>query len=271
MALPASFRSRILLHASLLSGAILSQAAVGAPPDAMLAWSESARSGSSIRYSDHDGGQWSPPTLLSESANLLMLPTLGADSRGDAWVVWVEEAGDDSKLRFRHRQGDEWTPQGAIATDTRYDLAPSLVVGADDVPTVVWSAFDGEDDDIYFARWNGEGWSEPARLNEDDAWPDILPQLSLDGEGRPVATWSGYDGDVYVKYRSRFESGAWTPEERVADTAGSAGAIAAAGGGSGLDLPAFLGAAAQVALYRRGAAQPSVRMQRAESAGKGVR
>ena len=95
-------------------------------------------------------------------------------------------------------------------------MAPSAIVDGNGDTWLVWSGTDQTDDDIFFSRWKNGHWTSPLRVNTDDHWPDILPQLSLTSTGMPQVTWSGYDGNKYSAFFMQWTGTNWGPE-RVAD------------------------------------------------------
>jgi hypothetical protein len=76
---------------------------------------------------------------------------------------------------------------------------------------LAWSGVQNHDDDIYFSRWQGVKWAKPALVHPDNNVPDILPQLSLSLEGKPLITWTSYNNGRYV-----YSLGEWNGRQWVA-------------------------------------------------------
>ena len=100
-----------------------------------------------------------------------------------------------------------------IPTNTSSDLAASTIVDANGDTWLVWSGTDSTDDDIYYARWKEGRWTIPQRVNSDNDWPDIQPELSLNTTGLPQVTWNGFDGQVYRQFNSEWDGKKWNPED----------------------------------------------------------
>lgn len=149
------------------------------------------------------------------------LPVVAA---GDlAGLFWLE--GDTPRsfsVRYAPWRGDGW---GAAETVSPPGPGSQLALAAatlrDGRLMLVWSAFDGQDDEILYALRGRDGkWSAAARVDADDAWPDITPAIVAADEGALVA-WSGFDGDQYRVYVARFDGERFRPARAV----GSAGTV----------------------------------------------
>jgi len=190
-----------------------------------LAWGvEQGAAGSSIWLRREGAG---PAVELPEPGERIAsrrdepLPVV---SEGDlAGLFWLE---GDSPQRFAVRyapwRGEGW---GTVETISPPGPGSQLALAAttlrDGRLLLVWSAFDGQDDEILYSLRSGQGaWSPPARVDADDAWPDITPAIVAVDEGALVA-WSGFDGDQYRVYVARFDGERFRPARAV----GSAGTV----------------------------------------------
>ena len=201
---------------SLVCSAMICQTTHGQTGDAILAWGEMEKRGSNIYFSQRIHQKWSEPKRLSFSDKPEILPTLASNTKGEMWVIWTELNDLGGKLRFRHYQNGKWDLLKTIETHTTSDMAPSAIVDGNGDAWLVWSGTDQTDDEIFFSRWKNGHWTSPLRVNTDDHWPDILPQLSLTSTGMPQVTWSGYDGNKYSTFFRNWTGTNWGPE-RVAD------------------------------------------------------
>src|SRR5687768_9414308 len=111
-------------------------------------------------------------------------------------AVWVAPPGPGSQLALA----------GAVLADGSWLLA--------------WTAFDGADDEVLWSRRVGRVWQPPARVEADDAWPDITPALTA-APGGALLAWSAYDGSSYRTVVARFSGQAWQRPRPV----GEAGAL----------------------------------------------
>ncbi len=168
------------------------------------------------------GGQVvSLPSPAVEPTNELMQPVFVADAQGFQALVWL--AGDaHHQLAVR---ASRWLAGGWGATETLSppgkgtQIALTTAVLADGTWLVAWAAFDGRDDEILWSRFQNGVWSAPRPIAEDNAVPDITPQLFVT-EGGALAAWSRYDGNDYRVNVARFDGERWSPPA-VAGPAGS--------------------------------------------------
>jgi len=188
------------------------QPAFGQIGDAILALAKEGSSGHHIYFSQRSQQKWSSPMQLSFSDKSEILPTLASNAQDEIWLVWTELGQGGGKLKFRFRQNGKWKPTVLLRTENTSDMAPSVIVDGEGDTWLVWAGTDQLDDDIFFSRWQNGEWTLPGKVNADDNWPDILPQISLSETDMPEVTWSGFDGKKYVTFTSNWTGTAWSPE-----------------------------------------------------------
>ncbi len=152
------------------------------------------------------------------------LPLLrGGDFAGLAWLEG--DAPERHAVRFAPRHLQEGEGWGAVEEVAPIGPGSQLALAgtalADGRLLLVWAAFDGADDEILYAlRSTAGAWSRPARVDADDALPDITPAVIAVDEGALVA-WSGFDGDQYRVYVARFDGERFRPAHAL----GPAGSV----------------------------------------------
>lgn len=147
---------------------------------------------------------------------LLVNPVLVGDGETLGALLWLEgDRFDTLAVRVARVDGDGFgTPETIAPAGPGTQIALSAVQLADGSMLAAWSAFDGEDDEILWSRTTRRGWSAPARVEEDDAVPDVTPSLRALSAGA-LLTWSSYDGNDYRVRLARFEGGAWSTTETI--------------------------------------------------------
>jgi len=182
------------------------------PPDQHIIWTHNETDLHNLNFSSKRQGHWEPPETIAESANPIIVPTLATRGKDTVWAAWTELQGTDGRLRYRIKQGGKWKPVRGLATATSSDMAPSMIIDSTGVAWMVWSGTDQTDDDIYFSRYVGNQWQPPQRVNADDEWPDILPEISIDTQNQITVTWLGFNGDRYVQYAASWTGRNWSSE-----------------------------------------------------------
>lgn len=181
-----------------------------------LVWGEQDdKGGYAIRLSRYLDGQWSEAILLSSGDGYKIHPAVWSDGGGKIWVAWTELHGVRGMIRTTFSANGQWKEPSSLATLTLSDMAPSLAVEADGRLWLVYSGSDGSQDDVYSVYWTGETWSEPIKINSDDEFPDILPQVTIGDDGLPVVSWQGYNGHQYVTFISRWNGHGWSSEQEL--------------------------------------------------------
>jgi hypothetical protein len=162
---------------------------------------------------------WSPPATLNSNAvgdwGDDKAPQLTTDEQGTWVAVWQSgdplggTIGQDLDILFARSTDDgvNWTDAAALNTSAASDpgsndAEPQLTTDGQGTWVAVWQSgypLDGtigSDPDILFARSvdGGATWADPAALNTNAASDtsydeDVLPQLTVDGQGNWVAVW----------------------------------------------------------------------------------
>jgi hypothetical protein len=180
-------------------------------PRAMVAWSEQDEGGVyRLRFSWHDGMDWTRPFYLGSGDNEEILPAVAADAHGGIWVAWTQLRGVFGTIHSRVFHDGVWSAPAALETHTISDLAPSLAVDDSGGAWLAYSGSDGRQDRVYVVRWLGAGWGEPASVTSGYQGPQTRPRIAVDGNGLPLLCWRGFDGTGYRVFRSRLTSGGWT-------------------------------------------------------------
>lgn len=180
--------------------------------EARMVFAQSNGKNFNIFYSLSSGQSWSEKIQLSYGTQDDMLPAVAAGANGMCWVVWGRGDVTNAKLFYTMCEDGSWSDPREIQTDLPFNHAPSIMVDEKDIPWVAWHADEGAGSDIFFTRWNGNGWDPAVRVNEKDNTPDLFPLIGTDDDGRPWICWTGYDGNRYRIYSSKWSGDGWGKE-----------------------------------------------------------
>jgi hypothetical protein len=144
----------------------------------LIVWSQSDPGLYSLQMSRKQNNRWSAPEIIEESDRSIPLPVFSEKKNDFIFVVWTELNGDKGRIRCKIKRDGAWGSVQEMMTVTSCDMAPVSIIDSSGVPWIVWSGTDETDDDIYFSRWMDNQWQQPERVNEDDGWPDFIPQGS---------------------------------------------------------------------------------------------
>ncbi|MBI2425768.1 MAG: exo-alpha-sialidase, partial [Candidatus Hydrogenedentes bacterium] len=168
-----------------------------------------------------DGGMtWTAPAALNTDAEIDTrdddAPQLTTDGQGLWLAIWTSREtldgaiGTDADILYARSTdgGLTWTAPAALntnaANDTEDDYSPQLTTDGQGLWLAVWTSretLDGtpkRDSDIHYARSTDGGlsWTAPTALNTNavsDSGYDFSPQLTTDGQGLWLATWTSND------------------------------------------------------------------------------
>lgn len=179
-----------------------------------IVWSSGDGDAQQIYFSSYQSGKrvWSDPVKVTNDSYRNGHPVIDAGENDKRVLVWTAGTGSDYIIRYAVGKGDTWSEPASIPAQLQENLAPSVVIDKAGTTWVVWSANDGGQDEIYYAKNSGDSWSVPMRVNSGNDVPDILPVITLNGEGTPQVTWQGYRHGVYVQLQSVWDGEAWSEE-----------------------------------------------------------
>lgn len=179
---------------------------------AELTWAEFDGENYEIFFSNLSNNLWIEKVQLTNNNFTNILPSISSGSDGIIWIVWSAVNDSKSNLFFCNSFGNSWSDPVQISTNLSSNTSPCIIVDNENIPWIVWAGFDGQDDDIFITRWNGNDWETPLRINRDDSSPDILPVIGIDEGVTPWVSWSGYDGNKYRNYFSKWTGTEWEDE-----------------------------------------------------------
>jgi len=208
-----------LLSAGWLSGAVVQPLN---EREIDVVWSTSDGQRQEIYYTNRKEGSWTEPVRITDDYYDNMYPVIDKDSSGRRWVFWTAYNNGTMELRYTTGENGTWSESETLAGEMTSNISPSVIIDTEDTVWVVWSANDGDLDDIYFAANKKDSWSEPTLLHEPNSVADMLPEIELDGAGRPVVSWKTLKNGRTTVVASRLTDSHWSePEiEEIVDTAG---------------------------------------------------
>jgi lysophospholipase L1-like esterase len=182
-------------------------------------WLENGEAGSAIILGRVVGDSFEKEGVIAAAAGTVLSPDFDFDPLNRPWVAWIDL--DEAGPRVFVREPD--------ANRTWRVSPPSLVsasrvkvlAGGPSGTWVLWTGRDSGRDETFFSRFDGAAWSPAARLHGNNSSPRILMDAALDAASCPWVVWSGYDGEDYEVYGSRWDGTGWSGEETLTDDAGS--------------------------------------------------
>ena len=114
----------IMMLAGTLSGA----PAMAQTNDEHIVWSQTSEDRYSLELSSKHNNQWSPPEMIEESENPIIVPTLSAKQDGDIVAAWTELDGNKGRIRYKIKRNGAWESSQELMTATSSDMAPASVI-----------------------------------------------------------------------------------------------------------------------------------------------
>jgi hypothetical protein len=182
-----------------------------------VAWSESVGAHNQIFFSSlsTEKNMWTAPVKITDDEFRNGHPAVDAGSDGKKCLVWVAGSDTEYMIHYSVQANNTWSKPAAVASTMKVNLSPSVMIDNSGQSWVVWAGNDGGQDEIYYSKLVGDKWTAPVRLNAQNEVPDILPEISLDENKIPQATWFGFRNGAYVKLHSTWDGKSWTQETEV--------------------------------------------------------
>ena len=197
------------------------QVAMAASGDAIAVWEQADVWPYDIWAARYVPGQgWSPPQILDVSdAGDAHTPQVAMNDTGDALAVWQQSDGTWSDVwASRFSPGQGWGLAERIDGDAEADAQFSRVaMDASGQAIAVWEQFGATTSDVWSNRHvPGQGWGMSQRIEDDDTWDAVHPQVAMDPSGRAVVVWAQADGARDNIWATRFTpSQGWSAPELV--------------------------------------------------------
>ena len=178
--------------------------------DADLVWIESDGIRHEVFFTTLHEGKWSPPFQVTDDLFDNLHPVIDRDKQGARWLFWT--ASDDGRLSLHYAtfSDSEWSEIQDVPVELNSSIAPSVVVDGKGVLWLVWAGNTGGVDDIYWATLQKEKWSKARTLNQKDEVPDILPKISLTGNGTVQVMWKKFIDGGYHNILSTWDGKKWS-------------------------------------------------------------
>ncbi|MCJ7581523.1 MAG: GDSL-type esterase/lipase family protein [Candidatus Aminicenantes bacterium] len=143
-------------------------------------------------------------------------PSLDFSGLNDPLVVYVNAKEDKQRLIITN-------PESALTWTLDYPdmptfFSPHILTDGLQRPWVFWAGRkNGELDGIYYSYLEGSHWIEPRSLTSNPSLPHFHPAVAEDYNGHPQVVWSGFDGQDYEIFFSRWTGTQWTMAEKITD------------------------------------------------------
>ena len=191
-----------------------------------------------ILLSRVSGPEETPVLRISRPRGLNHSPDFAFDAFDSPWIAWVCSEGMAGRVLVQDvRTNRAWVlspnPPSAVT-------APRIVIAPGNTPWVFWEGNESGKEGIFYSRFSGLAWTAPRMVATGNPYPDVNPDALVDGQGRLILAWSGYDGNDYEIYASSWAGSDWAPAVKFTDGPESDGFPAAADDGNGRPVLAWV-------------------------------
>jgi len=145
-------------------------------------------------------------------------PDFAFSPDGLPWVIWINVRGGETRVHVLDTSSNvTWT----LAAESSASAAgPKILFDAEGSPWALWNVTSGPSGEIVYRVFKQGEWTAPAIVPREMKWPALNPDAAVDGRGTVWLTWSGYDGQDYRIYLSRWTGTGWATETPVSANPG---------------------------------------------------
>lgn len=190
-----------------------------------MIWQENEGAGRQVFFGRLLAGKITQRRSLSQGqAGAHYAPALAIAADDQPWVVWITQMQTKHRLKIQNLNTDQlWT----LDPGTKI-YSPCIVIDGYSHPWVFWVGSQDGVDKIFYSCCRGNNWIKPAILAPEPNTPQFHPAAAVEKNGNPWICWSGYDGNDYEIFTSRWNGSGWQTPIRISDNQLSADAQPAA-------------------------------------------
>jgi lysophospholipase L1-like esterase len=145
-------------------------------------------------------------------------PDFAFSPAGSPWLTWVNSREGLTRVLVQDIGSQEtWI---LTAESSASAAGPKILFDAGGSPWAFWSVTSGPSGEIAYRVFKHGAWTAPALVPRETNWPALNPDAAVDGGGTVWLTWSGYDGQDFRIYLSRWTGTGWAPEIPVSENPG---------------------------------------------------
>jgi len=142
-------------------------------------------------------------------------PDIDFDLENNPWVTWIQYVNRKFYVLVESlRSKETWLLNSPFFSGAH---SPKITVDGNNKIWVFWVGKDRARDEIFYTFYDRVQWSSPCKLNKDNKFPHILPDVGCGFYGLPWIVWSAYDGNDYEIFYSFWNGSKWSEEERITD------------------------------------------------------
>lgn len=135
-------------------------------------------------------------------------PDLAFDTSGSPWATWASYSDLGYQIRVQdmasqRRWGFRPSPEATVAD-------PKIVIDGKGLVRVFWNETRGRNWRIVFRTFDGNVWAPESEALLESSVPMVNPDVAPGKQGSIWLAWSGYDGQDFEVYLSRWDGKDWS-------------------------------------------------------------
>jgi hypothetical protein len=205
--------------------------AVGVDGALHVVWEDQSPGNWEVLYASKEaGGDWSPPSNVSNNPGGSFRPAVAVGPDGSVHVAWHDDTFGNYEILYATKPpGGEWSTPTNISNSSGWSYWPSIAVGADGSVYVAWHDDTPGNWEVMSASRAPDGpWSPATNLSE-SAGTSFIPKLFPESDGSINAVWqdnTSRSWDIFSA--SRPPGGPWSAAVNISSSDGDSAPFAAA-------------------------------------------
>jgi lysophospholipase L1-like esterase len=137
---------------------------------------------------------------------------------GQPWIIWLETSAKETGVLVLDVASERTL---RLTTESSASVtSPKIVFDGGGSPWAFWNVTSGKSGEIVCRTMRGGVWTAPTLVPRQSKRPALNPDAAVDAVGSIWLTWSGYDGQDYRIYLTRWTGTGWAPETAVSESEG---------------------------------------------------
>lgn len=180
-----------------------------------LLWEKWNRGGSNIFLAQLRKNSLTHPRVINIKETTNFTPDLAFDLNNTPWVTWVCFYQQKFLILVKNLVSNNiWIINNPSFSSSS---TPRIIFDYQNQPWVFWVEKGKNADEIFYSFFNGYNWSPPSSIHLKNKYPNLLPDVAIDGQGHLWLVWSGYDGHDYEIFYSIWDGNSWSQQKNITD------------------------------------------------------
>ncbi|MFQ6082976.1 MAG: GDSL-type esterase/lipase family protein [Candidatus Aminicenantia bacterium] len=151
--------------------------------------------------------------IISQMEGFNFSSDLYFDVNNHPWVIWINYTNTQYKVFVQEVISQKtWLINSSYLSSA---FTPKIIIDSNNLVWAFWSGKDEGEEEIFYRTFDQDNWSPLTKINRENKFPHLYPEIVIDQHGFLWLVWSGYDGQDYEIYCSFWDGKNWSEEIKI--------------------------------------------------------